>query len=57
MTHHEKNSFAVMMTIYAHKTDGREREVIKYVCIKEFASFGAGVEGGFQNIKELHVIK
>ena len=39
------------------QTGGKEREGMEYVQIKEFACIGGVIGGGFQNTKELHVMK
>ena len=45
------------MMISTIQTGGKEREGMEYVQIKEFACIGAVIGGGFQNTKELHVMK
>ena len=57
MIHNEKNYCPAMMTIPAPQTEDKEGEAMGYVRSKEFACVGAGNVGGFQNIKELHVMK
>ena len=55
--YHNNNYWAEMMSISSLKTGGKEIKVMDYVRRKEFTYVGAGIGGGFQNTKELHVTK
>ena len=57
MKPHRKNYCAAMMMINTLKTDAKDREGMDYMQSKDFACVGVVIGGGFQNTKEIHVMK
>ena len=54
----ESNYYAALMSLSCAETDEREmEEVNNKIQFQEYACVGAGIGGGFQNTKELHVMK
>ena len=57
LTHSEANYFAAMINASILATDGHEHRAVTEVRNAEIALVGAGLGGGFQNTKELRVMK
>ena len=57
LLHAEKNYFAALMTASVQAQEGEEAAAQRTVRNAEFACVGAGIGGGFQNTKELRVMK
>ena len=57
MTHPDNNYCAAIKTISMVQNDSKEREAMEYVRSKKFSCVGAKIGGGFQNTKEIHVMK
>ena len=53
----ESNYYAALMNLSCTETDETEMEEVDKVHLQEYACVGAGIGGGFQNTKELHVMK
>ena len=57
MTKSEANYCAAMITVATVQADGKATEAVENIRSQEFACVGAGIGGGFQNTKELRVMK
>ena len=53
----EANYYAALMNLSCAETDNVELEELDAIHLQEYACVGAGIGGGFQNTKELHVMK
>ena len=53
----EANYYAALMNLLCAKIDEVEMNELDAVHLQEYACVGAGIGGGFQNIKELRVMK
>lgn len=57
LSNQESNYYAALMNLSCAETDEREMEAVDKIHLQEYACVGAGIGGGFQNTKELHVMK
>jgi len=53
----ESNCYTALMNLSCAETNECEMEEVDKVHLQEYACVGAGIGGGFQNTKELHVMK
>jgi len=53
----KSNYYAALMNLSCTETDDCEMEEVDKMHLQEYACVGAGIGGGFQNTKELHVMK
>ena len=57
LSNREANYYAALMNLSCAETDHVELEEVDAIHLQEYACVGAGIGGGFQNTKELHVMK
>jgi len=57
LSNQESNYCAALMNLSCAETDEHEMEAVDKIHLQEYAYVGAGIGGGFQNTKELHVMK
>ncbi len=57
LSNQESNYYAALMNLSCAETDECEMEAVDKIHLQEYACVGAGIVGGFQNTKELHVMK
>jgi len=57
LSNFESYYYAALMNLSCAETDECEMEEVDKVHLQEYACVGAGIGGGFQNTKELHIMK